>query len=503
MKLSMWIIGNELVSKYETTSLIVNGDMVLESARVFPGDGIESMRNDLVYIGCSSDFFGETLSGKIIISAGADLIMVCSDDITEILNEVLNIFDKYRMFDEKLQHASTTQNPFEDMLSVIHSLFKCPMFFGQKDLRIYALTQQYTDAEVYPGWDDVKKLHTMPMTLVNSTVAPDMSKYPDSIQTVAIPVNENEGKHFKYQIRSNIYSNNKVWGHLYLYYYGTEVSISIIQLARYCADIYGTVLTRMENSQKIVKNNKYTFLIDLLDNLSVDANQLDALYWQMGWKKGDALRLYKIEFTQEIYSNTFFEYIFMTLERVSENEIVFPYKNCIVVIARDEEEKRGEPILTLNRISDKNMMRCGISYPFEDLQDLRLVYFQASFALSKIRFSKDIDSIFSYFDNYAFAGMIEYIRKNSEYKAFIAPQLFKLYKLDRSTGTEYYRTLFWLVVNNCRANETAKALFIHRNTLKYRIDKIMEMIKIDIYDSDIMAYIRFCYSLMMEDYPID
>ena len=77
------------------------------------------------------------------------------------------------------------------------------------------------------------------------------------------------------------------------------------------------------------------------------------------------------------------------------------------------------------------------------------------------------------------------------------------YEIDRVTGTEYYKTLFWLLVNNYHAAETAKTLFIHRNTLKYRVDKITQLMDVDIYDGDVSAYLRFCYALMLEDFPPD
>ena len=58
-------------------------------------------------------------------------------------------------------------------------------------------------------------------------------------------------------------------------------------------------------------------------------------------------------------------------------------------------------------------------------------------------------------------------------------------------------------MNNYHAAETAKTLFIHRNTLKYRVDKITQLMDVDIYDGDISAYLRFCYALMLEDFPPD
>ena len=146
---------------------------------------------------------------------------------------------------------------------------------------------------------------------------------------------------------------------------------------------------------------------------------------------------------------------------------------------------------------------CGVSFPFENLEMINYAYFQACFAMSKLKSDENCNSNWAYYDEYAFAGLITYVRENLEYKLFIVPSLIELYEMDKSTGTEYYKTLFWLLVNNCHTANTAKQLFIHRNTLKYRIDKIIQIMNINIYDNEISSYLRFCYALMMEDYPIE
>lgn len=37
------------------------------------------------------------------------------------------------------------------------------MFFGNRNMHIYAITRQYSKEQVYEEWDDVKALNTMPV----------------------------------------------------------------------------------------------------------------------------------------------------------------------------------------------------------------------------------------------------------------------------------------------------------------------------------------------------
>ena len=501
MKLSMWIIGSELSNKYGTIPVITGGERNIESIRLLSMADMHSLSREYVYIGSAADYWSGTAS--VVLASGPDIMFVKHHDIMEVMNDVIIIFDKYRQFEENLKSASKTDDPFQNMLNIIHELFKCPMFFGQKDLRIFALTKQYSDSEVYEGWDDIKKYYTMPIKLINSAVAPDMKKYPDSIRTVAIPVAENEKKYFSYQIRSNVYCGKELWGHLYIYYYNKAIPVAVLQLARYCADVYGSVLDRLTVEDVSVRHREYTFLTDILDGKDVEPEELANLTWQMGWDSSQKLRLYKLSFTEEGNSDVLFDFIFMTINNCSVPQIVFPYKKSIVVITKDTGKKLAEPFLTVQMVMPEDKYLCGVSFPFENLNFITYAYFQASFALEKSKAAGTADGNYIYYDDCAFTGLITYVRQNLEYRSFVLPSLIELYELDRETGTEYYKTLFWLLANNCHNANTAKQLFIHRNTLKYRIDKIIQIMNVDIYDSNVSGYLRFCYSLMIDDYPVD
>ena len=71
------------------------------------------------------------------------------------------IADHLRALDRALRAASLETDPFQAILNVIDGELHCPMLFGQKDLHIFAITDRYPEAEVYPGWDTVCRLRTI------------------------------------------------------------------------------------------------------------------------------------------------------------------------------------------------------------------------------------------------------------------------------------------------------------------------------------------------------
>ena len=61
---------------------------------------------------------------------------------------------------------------------------------------------------------------------------------------------------------------------------------------------------------------------------------------------------------------------------------------------------------------------------------------------------------------------------------------------DRRGDTEYLKTLDVYLENNCNVTKTAQDLHLHRNTMMYRIERIQEILQMDIKNPDIIFNLR-------------
>lgn len=59
--------------------------------------------------------------------------------------------------------------------------------------------------------------------------------------------------------------------------------------------------------------------------------------------------------------------------------------------------------------------------------------------------------------------------------------------------SELSRTLYLYLKNERNMNAAAQELFIHRNTLRYRLEQIDQVINVDLDDSDMRMYLLFSY----------
>ena len=70
---------------------------------------------------------------------------------------------------------------------------------------------------------------------------------------------------------------------------------------------------------------------------------------------------------------------------------------------------------------------------------------------------------------------------------------------DNEKGTEFYKTLKEYLLMGNNVNLAAKKLFIHRNTMVYRLSKIHELLQIDLNDPEVSK--RLMMSMILRDLP--
>ena len=95
-----------------------------------------------------------------------------------------------------------------------------------------------------------------------------------------------------------------------------------------------------------------------------------------------------------------------------------------------------------------------------------------------------------------FYEMMNKMKEPEKLADFIHPALYRLNKYDQRTGNELYHTLE--VYLQCFHNnkETANILCIHRNSLAYRMEKILEIGKVDLNDSMTEFLLRMSFKLV-------
>lgn len=156
--------------------------------------------------------------------------------------------------------------------------------------------------------------------------------------------------------------------------------------------------------------------------------------------------------------------IFIILLQVGSDDILLRAHNV------------GEKILKCCNENLTGSVSIGISNKFKSFKSIPNAYIEATDAVKLGRAFFGVNKVISMKE----LGFYRLIREISDMEKFNAIKsscsLEMLKKNDDEFKLDLYRTLKSLIFNNMNADETAKELFIHKNTVNYRKRKISEIL---------------------------
>lgn len=91
--------------------------------------------------------------------------------------------------------------------------------------------------------------------------------------------------------------------------------------------------------------------------------------------------------------------------------------------------------------------------------------------------------------------LVTAIKRNVDTKGLLHPALDRLAEYDRENQADFLHTLQIYLDNDCNAQKCGRLLFLHRNSLVYRIRRIQEIGGCDLSDPKERAYLRLSFLL--------
>lgn len=172
----------------------------------------------------------------------------------------------------------------------------------------------------------------------------------------------------------------------------------------------------------------------------------------------------------------------------------FNRNNRIIILIGQQEHRHPISISEAKKYADNiykilekqitnTAFLIGIGRQYEKIQSLYKSFSEANESIRLMRKFDDRGGI-SHFEDHAVYHFLDSNIKDLELEDFFMKHLGKIYEHDKLHGTGYIQTLENYFFNNMNISETAKAMFLHRNTLIYRIEKIKEILTSDLKNSE-------------------
>lgn len=124
----------------------------------------------------------------------------------------------------------------------------------------------------------------------------------------------------------------------------------------------------------------------------------------------------------------------------------------------------------------------GIGNEYSSILQLRKSYLEALEVINAAKFIGKPEQLPFEYSKLGIFRYLETISNHHRKTNYINENLQILQMKDQESQTKLLHTLEIFLLNNCRIKSTAEQLFIHTNTLKYRINQIADLTSIDFYD---------------------
>lgn len=142
-----------------------------------------------------------------------------------------------------------------------------------------------------------------------------------------------------------------------------------------------------------------------------------------------------------------------------------------------------------------SLLSASISTCFYCFKELYYYYQQALIA-SDIGEKKDPTKWYFKFEDYQTDYLLQQYQGKLHKKALIPGGLYRLIEYDQSKGTNYAETLRIYLENSCNTQKTTQQLFLHRNSLSYRINRIEEILSMDLESANNRLILQLAFRLL-------
>lgn len=189
----------------------------------------------------------------------------------------------------------------------------------------------------------------------------------------------------------------------------------------------------------------------------------------------------------------------------ANGEITSFYRNNRIIVLVGQNEDR--PPITVSeakqygtelherlgtRLNKPILIGIGQQYP-----SIGTLFKSFSEANEMIRLMQQMNesNVVSHFEEYSVYHLLDANINPTELEDFFYKCLGKIYEHDKLNKTSYMSTLENYFYHNKNVSETSKTMFLHRNTLIYRIEKIKEILNMDFKSSEELLRIQIALKI--------
>ncbi len=473
MRLSMYILEDWL-KKYAPQASVRDGRRCIRNVRPFSEEHRFTENN--VYIGRM-----DAERDGAICTNGYDFLYLKTADAEQLLSDVMDAFDFYNGWSDGLNQRLVELTP-QQILEESQPVFERLLILA--DASYCALA--YTEIEGVLRQDP--SLQTMIQEqVIDGAHILNVERDGRIRQNLRHSYILSSGEFFVNPSVRNLFFRGRHWG--WLIGVGGEWTRGMLDLL----DELGDILEHWAelHEDELEGWERAGVFTELLDGAAPERPRVDARMKLLGWRPEDEKRLYAIRFRDKGCENSLA--LLGRMEVAAREGQSFLYGDGILTVLHASRENCAA-------FEDKAAMllesfdgQCGKGPVFQDIYELPCQYALAAAALDLAPPGEERGRIHP-FSKIAFSYALSLIQEPQRgYILHPALQTLRLY--DAGNGTALYDTLALFLASERSLTETAAKLYIHRNSLMYRITRIRELTGVSLDDAAQRQHLMLSFAL--------
>lgn len=497
MKLSMFIVEH-WIRDYHPVAIIKSKEPTISGIRLFSYE--KTPDSNYLYVGRNRDFFESSQSDEVLLVHRKDVISLNTQELEDIFDILMDAFVFYQNWEQEMLSAFQKENPEQVIIDSCKDIFG-PVFFTNMSLQITAFSKQYPVGSVNKNWDDFWKIGTLS---INSLARMQQGQYLDKMsgKWECEIFREDYVENYPYSMMiSQENAAHKLTGQL------TIISQKPFQeYEKQLAIFLKRALCLVANHEITADRSSViqSLFQDFLQGNHSDAASYNTFYQMQGWKaeqycmvvilkKQDGPRAtyaYYLKMLRKYFPNVLF-CTNSSLPGQLEEEII-----CCLPLEKLAKDSPGnhfglEPPEAFYQIADRNELQYYCSYPFAGVRNLAGQYAQARACLERGQ---------QKYYHCALQDLADIDSPADCRRLAIHPVLHQIIRYDQQKKVSFYNMLRTYLRCERDRVQTARELFVHKNTLVYRLQKIIDLFGLDLgnpYEREYLLFSFRCLDDMM------
>lgn len=417
-----------------------------------------------------------------VMPKGADnLICLAQGDMAQVFNALATAKSWLDTLSSTLALCDSDQE-IVDRTSLHTGL---PMFYLDESYRILAMTKSLN----FPGdeeWNHMsEKGYLSPKNAQKMKDAGDL----DMMALAHAPLVYHSDIYPFPSITSNVWLGGVFLSRLTVLCVNGDTSPLI---TRACELVTAHLRRIMERSDRLSDRGPLqSMLIDLLHGVRLSEDLILDRLRSAPYLKGSAMQVFYADVKARDDRQLALYYASL-LQRLYPEEHFLPlvWQEQLLLLAYAPDEGGFDSLtVKLAHFFADHHLRCGVSNPFRRLSDLRGYYDQALAALK----SEQQEGL-SFYRSIMLERMLAYIPAEQT-RFLISPDILRLEEAENQYSFSLVDTLRVYLECNCNLVRTAERLYLHKNTLLYRLNHIRSILRCDLNDADHRLLLMLSFKL--------